>query len=103
MGCSLGIIFMGLGIAEVNKESIPQELRDMSLIALDNVGTHPLICPHHVTPVFRVELSRELGGVHEVTEHDGELSPFGFGRGKGDGGWCDPGRLIFPSSRWGWR
>jgi hypothetical protein len=43
----LRIILMGLGIAKVHEEPIPQELGDMPIVALDNFGTHPLICTHH--------------------------------------------------------
>src|SRR5207302_9520324 len=70
---------MGLRIAEVHKESIPQELGNMSIKALNNFGTHPLICTHHVTPVFRVELRGQLGRIDQVAEHDGELPSFSFG------------------------
>jgi hypothetical protein len=34
--CSVGIVFMGLGIAKVHQESIPQQLGDMSIKACDN-------------------------------------------------------------------
>ena len=53
---SLGIILMGLGIAEVYEQSVPEQLRDMAIVALDHVGTHLLILAHHITPVFGVEL-----------------------------------------------
>jgi hypothetical protein len=81
---SLRIVFMCLGIAKVHEEPIAKELGDMAIIALDNVGTHPLILAHHLTPVFRVELAGESSGVHEVTEHHRELSPFGVRRGRDD-------------------
>ena len=84
--CSLGVIFMGLGIAKVDQESIPEQLGDMSIIALDDLGTDPLIRTHHVPVLFGVELGGECGGVHQVTEHHRELAPFGFGRGRDD--WC---------------
>src|SRR3989442_1278263 len=35
--CSLGIILMGLGVAKVDEESIAQELRNMTVIALDDL------------------------------------------------------------------
>ena len=38
---SLGIIFMGLGIAKIHEETIPKELRNVSIIAVDDFGTHP--------------------------------------------------------------
>jgi hypothetical protein len=74
---------MRLGIAEVHEEPVTEQLSDMPIVALDNFGTDPLICPHHITPVFRVELAGQLGGVHEVAEHHGELPSFRVGRR-----WC---------------
>src|SRR5438105_4884921 len=81
--CSLGIIFVCLGIAKVHEKSIPEQLGDMPIVALDNVGTHPLICTHHVTPVFRVELAGESSRVHQITEHHRELPSFRVGRRRG--------------------
>src|SRR5262249_32540217 len=49
-----------------------------SIVALDNLGTHLLIRPYHVTPVFRVELAGESSRVHQITEHHRELTAFGF-------------------------
>jgi hypothetical protein len=34
--CSMRIIFMGLGIAKGHQHSIPQELSDAPIVALDN-------------------------------------------------------------------
>ena len=53
---SLGIIFMGLGIAKVHEESIPEELGDVSIIALNHLRTHPLIRTDHIPVLFGVEL-----------------------------------------------
>ena len=78
--CSLGVIFMGVGLAEVHEEPIPEELGDMPIVRLDYFGTNPLICTHHVTPVFRVELSRQGGGLHQIAEQDRELTALSFWR-----------------------
>src|SRR6516225_8405653 len=40
---ALGVIFMGVGIAEIDKQTIAEQLSDMPIVALDNVATHPLI------------------------------------------------------------
>src|SRR4051812_7454849 len=45
---SLGIIFMGLGIAEVHQESIPQELSKVTVIASNHLSTGGLIRTDHV-------------------------------------------------------
>src|SRR5215510_13122397 len=83
--CSLRIVFMRLGIAEVHQEPIPEQLSNMPIVALDNLGTRSLICPHHLPVLFGIKLAGEFGGVHEITEHHGELAAFGV-RG-GPFGW----------------
>src|SRR5262245_43927647 len=74
--CSVGIILMCLGIAEIDKQTITEQLSDMPIIALNDLGTDLLVYTDHVTPVFWVELAGELRGVHQITEHDGELPSF---------------------------
>src|SRR5215831_1167991 len=78
--CSLRIVFMGVGIAEIDEQTVTKQLGDMPIVALNNVGTYPLIGTHHVTPVFRVELRCELRRVHQVAEHHGELAAFSVGK-----------------------
>src|SRR6266849_4939299 len=76
MDSSLGVIFVSLGIAKVDKQSIPKELGDIPIIALDNFGTNPLICTYHVPVLFWVELRGQFGGIDQVTKHQGQLSSF---------------------------
>jgi hypothetical protein len=94
---------MSLRIAAVHEEPVTKELRDMPIVALDNVGTHPLICTDHVTPVFWVELAGESSGVHQITEHHRELPSFRIGRRRGSNGRCDRrGGLTRGSRLWCW-
>src|SRR5215510_9283972 len=81
----LRIIFMGLRIAKIHEEPIPKELGDVPVIAANHLRTGGLIGTDHIPVLFRVELAGESSGVHEVTEHHGELAALGFGRGRG--GW----------------
>jgi hypothetical protein len=67
---------MCLGIAEIDEKPIPQQLGDMPSKALDDLGTDPLVCTDHVTPVFGVELRGQFGGVRQVAEHNCELPSF---------------------------
>src|SRR5215510_9772495 len=78
--CSLRIVFMRLGIAEIDEETVTEQLGDMPIVALDHVGTHPLIGTDDSPVLFGIELRREFGGIDQVTEHDGELAAFGV--------WC---------------
>src|SRR5262249_19514597 len=65
-------------VAKIHEEPITEILRDMALIAGDDLGAGLLIGPYHLTQVFRVEVAREDGGIHQVTEQHGELAAFGF-------------------------
>jgi len=71
---------MCLGIPKVDQETIPEQLGNMSIVALDNVGTHPLIRTYHVPVVFGIELAGEFGRVHQIAKHDRELPSFRVGR-----------------------
>jgi hypothetical protein len=73
----LRIIFVRLGVAEVDQQAIAEILRDMSLIASDHFGAGLLIGPNHLAPFFGVELAGQHGRVHQITEQHGELAPFG--------------------------
>src|SRR5262245_27140475 len=67
---------MGVGIPKVHEETIPKELGDVSLVALDDFSADVLVGTHHVPIVFGIELRREFGGIDQVAEHDGELPSF---------------------------
>jgi hypothetical protein len=66
----------------------------MPLIAGDHRGAGLLVGPHHLPPIFGVELAGEGGGVDEITEQHRELAAFGLG--DAGVGWCRGGmwRLI---------
>src|SRR5262252_2646328 len=78
--CSVRIIFMGLGVAEVHEETIPEQLGNVSVKTLDDFRTSRLICPHHLPVHFGVELGRESGRIDQITEHDRELTAFSVRR-----------------------
>jgi hypothetical protein len=69
---------VSLGIAEIHQQSIPKQLRDMPIVALDDFRADVLVSTHNVPVVFRIELTGELRRVHQITEHHGELAAFGF-------------------------
>src|SRR5215831_3753566 len=77
-----GIILVGQGVAEVDQQAIAQILGDVSVIAGDHLGAGVLIGPHHLAPLFGVELAGEHRRVHQVTEQDGELAAFGLWRSR---------------------
>jgi hypothetical protein len=98
---------MGQGVTEVDQQAIAEVLGNKALTASDHLGAGLLIGPHHLAPLFRVELARERGRVHEVAEQDRELATVGLRRTRGgwwgfDGGrWIDLGRRhLHRLGRW---
>jgi hypothetical protein len=77
--CSLSVIFMGVGIAKVHEESIPQKLRNVSSKAGDDLRTDLLVRTDHVPIVFGIKLRREFSRVHQVAEYHGQLTTFRVG------------------------
>jgi hypothetical protein len=76
---SVGVIFMGVGVPKVHQQSIAQELSNVPVKTSDDLGADLLISPDDFAILFGVELRREFRGVHQITEHDGELPSFRFG------------------------
>jgi len=50
------IVFVSLGIAKIHEQSIPKELRDMSVIALNDFRASTLVRTHNLAQVLRIEL-----------------------------------------------
>src|SRR4029453_18119183 len=84
--CALGVVFVGLRIAEVDKEPITEVLGNMPLIASDHLGAGLLIGAHYLAQVFGVKLAREGGGVHQITKQHRQLAAFGIGYRRCGGG-----------------
>ena len=57
---AMSVIFMGVGVAKIDKQPVTEQLSDMPIVALDDFRTNPLIRTDHVTPVFRIELRCQL-------------------------------------------
>src|SRR5215813_7429906 len=99
---------MGDRVAKIHQETVTQILRNVAIVALDNFGTHPLICTDYVSVLFGIELGRQFRGIDQVTEHDRELTAFSFGGMRSSGWRCDLGRWRCLGSRllgcqWGLR
>jgi hypothetical protein len=98
----LGIIFMGVGIAKVDEQSISQELGDVTVIASNHLRTRGLIGTYHVPVLFGVELAGESSRVHHITKHHRELPSFRVGR-RGSSARGDlRGGLFLHSRLWCW-
>jgi hypothetical protein len=71
-----GVVFMGLRIAEVDQEAVPEVLGNMAIKAVDHLITGCLIGAHHVSEVFGVELAGQDGRVYDIAKQDRELATF---------------------------
>ena len=78
--CPLRIVFMRLGIAKVDQQTITEILGDMASETLNDLGAGGLIRPDHLAQVFGIEAAGGAGGVHQVAEQHRELATFGVGR-----------------------
>src|SRR6516162_9909769 len=87
--CSLGIVFVRLRIAKVHQESIPEQLGDMPIKALNDFRASTLVRTDDFSILFGIELGGEFGGIHEVAEHHGELAAFRIRR-RSSRERCDP-------------
>jgi hypothetical protein len=75
----LGIVFVGMGITEVDQESISEGLGDISLEGSDRLGTGGLVGLNHLSEFFGIELFGKGCRSHQVTKHHCELATLGFG------------------------
>jgi hypothetical protein len=50
-----GVVFMGLRIAKVDQEAVPEVLGNMAIKAADHLSAGLLIGTHHVSEVFGIE------------------------------------------------
>src|SRR5262245_6981542 len=81
----------------------------MPFEAANHLRADLLIGAHHVAQLFGVELLRQCGLAHQITEHDGQLPAFGFRRRRtgfsGRRTLCRPGSgraLALTAPRCGW-
>src|SRR5215813_10713371 len=74
--CSMRIIFMGMGIAEIDEQTVTQELGNVPVIAANHLRTGGLVGTYHVPVLFGVELGGKPCGIDQVAEHHGELPTF---------------------------
>jgi hypothetical protein len=91
---------MGVGIAKVHEQSIPEQLGDMPIKTCDHLGADFLVCPDNLPILFRVELGREAGGIDQVTEHDRELSAFSVRKRSSKGRFNLSGWLCLHNGLW---
>ncbi len=70
---------MGLGMPEVDHQSVAEELGDMALVALDDRRAGSLVGADDLAEIFGVQARRQRSGAREVAEHDGDLAALAIG------------------------
>src|SRR5215470_9239119 len=80
---SLWIVLMRVGMPKIHQESIPQELRNVPIIASNHLCTDGLVSTDNLPILFGVELGRKFGRIDQIAEHDRELPSFRVGRRRG--------------------
>ena len=71
---SLGVVLMGLRIAEVHEHAVAHVLRHEPAEALHGLGDAFLVRGNDLAQVFRVHAGRECRRTDKVREHHGDLS-----------------------------
>ena len=75
-----GIIFVRLGIAEINEHTVAHAFRNKSGKAAHRIGDAAMIGAHDLAQILGIEARRQRRRADQVAKHHGELAPLGFGR-----------------------
>src|SRR5215470_4940372 len=73
---TLGIVFMGQGIAKVDQQSIPEILRDVAIKVLDHNRAGRMIGLYHLAKRFWIKVRRERSGRHQIAKEYGQVTAF---------------------------
>jgi hypothetical protein len=73
-----GIVFVRHRPAKVHQQAVAQILGNGALVLLNDRRGGGLIGADHLAQVFGIEPLRQRGRVGQITEHDSQLTPFGF-------------------------
>jgi hypothetical protein len=76
----LGVVFMRLGVAEINQDPVAHIFGDKTFEAGDGIGDGAMIRPDDLAQIFRIEACGQRGRTDEVAKHHRELSTLGVGR-----------------------
>jgi len=74
----LCVIFVGFWVTEINKQPVTNVASDVTLVAVYYLSAGVLILRQQRVQFFWIETLGEGGGAHQVTEHNRELTAFGF-------------------------
>src|SRR6516165_11033138 len=80
----LGIMLVGLGIAEIGEHAVTHVLGHETTGLGDYLGAPSVISADDLPQLLGVEPGRQCGGADEVAEHDRNLAALGFGERAAD-------------------
>jgi hypothetical protein len=80
---ALGVVLVGLRVAEVDQQPVAQVLGHVPLVAVHHCGGCLLVAAHHLAPVLGIHPGGYARRVHQVAEEHRELAAFGL-RNLGD-------------------
>src|SRR5262249_33713056 len=72
---SLGVVFVGLRIAEIDEHPITHVARDEASGFCNQSGDAPVVGRDHLAQIFRIEASTQSRRADQVGEHHRELAP----------------------------
>jgi hypothetical protein len=78
-----GIVLVRYRKSKVNENAVPYIAGDVAIIEPDRLGTGSLIDGDQVTKILGIEPDRQTDRIHEIAEHDRQLSPLGPVRQRG--------------------
>ena len=76
---ALGVMFVGLGIAEIGEHAVAHVFGDEAAVALDQRRAAAMIGADDLAHILGIEPRRHRGRADEVAEHHGELTALGDG------------------------
>jgi hypothetical protein len=74
-GRALGIIFMRLGISEINEHAVAHILSDKTAKAGDGVGHAAMVGADDLAQILGIEARGQRRRTDQIADHDGELAP----------------------------
>jgi hypothetical protein len=76
---TLGVVVMGLWIAEIGHHAVAKVLRDMPAKAFDCLRRRAMIPGDDFAPLFRIEVASYFGRADEIAEQYRQMAAFSCG------------------------
>ena len=90
----LGVMLVGLGIAEIGQHPVAHVLGDEPAGLGDEIGAASVIGADDLAQILGIEPRRECRRADQIAEHHRQLPAFGLARQRGDGSRCTAQRRL---------